>query len=165
MAWAPSAAPAAWRCATCPNRRRRSADWQAGADTVALVNGALSGVVSVAGCLVAGWICDRMDRRVAYCLFGVLQVAVAFAMAWSARTTTSFIVWTTLYAFVTGLTYAGFSAVVLEAIGHTAVIEGHSNDRWGSRGMLLTEAAIATTAIVVFLMVVWATRRGAPARG
>ena len=40
-------------------------DWHAGADTVALVNGALSGVVSVAGCLVAGWLCDRMDRRVA----------------------------------------------------------------------------------------------------
>ena len=126
-----------------------------------------------------------MDRRVAYCLFGVLQVAVALAMAWSARTTTQFVVWTTLYAFVTGFTYAGFSAVVLEAIGHTAgatkynliaslanmpvawmtLIEGHSNDRWGSRGMLVTEAAIAATAIVTFVMVARATRRRADQGG
>jgi MFS family permease len=161
-------------------------DWHASADTVALVNGALSGLVAAAGCLAAGWVCDRLDRRTAYCLFGALQVAAALAMAVSPRTTTQFVLWTTVYAFISGLTYAGFSALVLEAIGRTTaatkynllaslsnmpiawvtLVDGHANDRWGSSGMLFTEAAVASTAILLFMVVARATRRrsgGGPA--
>lgn len=36
--------------------------WHASADTVAWANGAVSGLVSALGCLVGGWLCDRMDR-------------------------------------------------------------------------------------------------------
>jgi len=150
-------------------------DWHATADTVALVNGALSGVVSALGCFAGGWICDRIDRKACYCLFGVVQLLVAAAMAYSARTSPQFVFWTTVYAFIQGLTYAGFTAVVLEAIGRTAaatkysllaslsnmpigyvtLIDGHANDRWGSSGMLLTEAAVGLTGVILFLLIAY----------
>ena len=47
-------------------------DWHATADTVALVTGALSGIISAAGCLAGGYLCDRLDRKTAYALFGVV---------------------------------------------------------------------------------------------
>lgn len=154
-------------------------DWHAGPDIVAFVNGAVAGLVSAAGCLAGGWCCDRMPRRTAYWCAGALQIANAVAMAFSPRTPTQFILWTTVYAFVTGLTYAAFTAVVLEAIGRSAgatkysllaslsnmpiawmtVVDGHANDRWGTRGMLLAEATIASAAIVLFIAVARLTER------
>jgi MFS family permease len=156
--------------------------WHASADTVELVNGVLGGFVAAAGCLAGGWLCDRMDRKTAYCVFGALQLLVAAVMALSPRVPAQFIVWTSIYVFVQGLTYAGFSAIVLEAIGRTAaatkyslfaalgnmpiayvtLIDGHANDRWGTRGMLLTEAACGALGILVFVALAGATRRGAP---
>jgi PAT family beta-lactamase induction signal transducer AmpG len=156
-------------------------DWHATADTVALVNGALSGVVSALGCFAGGWICDRIDRKGAYCLFGVAQLLIAIVMAYSARTSNQFVFWTTVYAFIQGLTYAGFTAVVLEAIGSTAaatkysllaslsnmpigyvtLIDGHANDRWGTRGMLLTEAAVGVAGVILFLVIARVTRKRA----
>jgi MFS family permease len=155
-------------------------DWHASAETVAIVNGALGGVVMALGCLAGGWLCDRMDRKAAYCVFGALQLLSAVAMAVSARTPAQFVAWTTIYGFITGLTYAGFSAVVLEAIGRTAaatkysllaslanmpiayvtLINGYANDRWGTRGMLFAEAACGVVGILVFAGLAGATRRG-----
>jgi PAT family beta-lactamase induction signal transducer AmpG len=157
-------------------------DWHATADTVALVTGVVSGFVSAAGCLVGGYLCDRMERRTAYALYGLLQAACAIAMAVAPRTEPMYIVFTTIYAFITGLTYAGFSAVVLEAIGlgaaatkynlyaslsnmpiaYMTVVEGWAHTRWGAGGLLNIEAAIAVLAILVFLAVAVTTRRREP---
>jgi len=77
----------------------------------------------------------------------------------------------TLYWFITGLTYAAFSAVVLEAIGlgaaatkynvfaslsnmpiaYMTLVDGWAHTRWGATAMLEAEAAICLTAIVVFI--------------
>ena len=91
--------------------------WRASADTVALVNGALGGIVSAAGCIAGGYLSDRIDRKTAYGLYGLFQALCAFAMALAPRTESMYIAFTMVYAFITGLTYAGFSAVVFEAIG------------------------------------------------
>jgi len=48
---------------------------------VALVLGAMSGVVSIVGALAGGYVCDRMDRKTAYGLFGLALAACALAMA------------------------------------------------------------------------------------
>jgi MFS family permease len=155
-----------------------ASDWHATADTVAIVNGALSGVVSALGCFAGGWICDRVDRKACYCIFGVVQLVTAAIMAYSARTSPQFVFWTTVYAFIQGLTYAGFTAVVLEAIGRTAAatkysllaslsnmpigyvtyIDGLANHQWGSTGMLLTEAAVGLGGVIVFLVVAYFAR-------
>ena len=128
--------------------------------------------------------CRRLALRpagsqTAYCLFGAAQMAAAIAMGLSARTSGQFVLWTTVYAFIQGLTYAGYSAIVLEAIGRTAaatkfsllaalsnmpiayvtLIDGNANDRWGTRGMLLAEAVCGAVGIVIFLTLAAATKR------
>jgi len=154
-------------------------EWHASADIVAFVTGAMSGLISAAGCLAGGWLCDRMDRRTAYCLFGFLLCAVAAGMALCPRTSDQYIFWTSAYAFVVGLCYAAYCAVVLEAIGKTAAatkfsflsavsnlpimlmtfVDGWSQGRFGTNGMLWTEAATGVVGIIVFASVAGATRR------
>jgi MFS family permease len=147
-------------------------EWRVTAETVALVTGLLGGIVSAAGCIVGGWICDRMDRKAAYVWFGILQAGAAVAMAMFPRSQAMFIGWTSLYAFIMGMTYAGFSAFVLEAIGKGAaatkysafaslsnmpiyymtIINGWAHDRWGSSGMLFTEALLCVIGASVFVV-------------
>jgi predicted MFS family arabinose efflux permease len=153
-------------------------EWSASADTVALVTGTLGGIVSAAGCVLGGWVCDRMDRKTAYVLYGLMQAACAIAMAMLPRSETYFIVLTTAYAFIAGLTYAGFTAFVLEVIGKGAAatkysvyaslsnmpiwymtnVDGWAHDRWSSSGMLYAEATLGCAGAVVFVVLVLALR-------
>jgi predicted MFS family arabinose efflux permease len=148
-----------------------SADWNASANTVALVTGALGGIASAAGCLMGGYLCDRMDRKTAYWVFGLAQALCAVAMAMSPRTEAMYVVFVTLYWFITGLTYAAFSAVVLEAIGlgaaatkynvfaslsntpiaYMTLVDGWAHTQGGAGAMLQAEAAICLTGILVFM--------------
>jgi PAT family beta-lactamase induction signal transducer AmpG len=155
-------------------------DWQASANTVALVSGVLGGVVSALGCLVGGQICDRMNRQGAYCLFGALMVGLGLGMALAPRHETSFIVFATAYAFVQGLAYAGFSAVVLEAIGRGAaatkysllaslsnmpiawvtLVDGWAYEHHGPAALPLADAATGLAGLAVFGLVTAALARG-----
>jgi len=148
-------------------------DWHAGADTVALATGIVSGLISAVGCILGGWICDRMNNRNAYLLFGLAAAACAVGMGYAPRTEMMFILWTSLYAMATGLCYAGFTAFTLEAIGTGAAatkynifaalsnsptylmtyVVGISYTKYGAKGMLNTEAAFAIGAIVFFILV------------
>ncbi|MFN8176768.1 MAG: MFS transporter [bacterium] len=159
-----------------------SGDWKASADVVAIVTGVFGGIISAVGCLLGGWICDRMDRKTAYALYGVLQALCAVAMALAPRTEAMFVVFTSLYALITGLTYAGFTAFVLEAMGLGAAatkynvfaslsntpiyymtrIDGWSHERWGPGGMLYTEAVFGMIGLIVFLAILAAVRKRAP---
>ena len=154
-------------------------DWHASAEIVALVTGVIGGFLSAAGCLAGGWICDRMDRKNAYVIFGGLQAGCAIGMALAPRTPWAYILFTSLYAVITGLTYAGFTAFVLEAMGTGAaatkynvfaslsntpiyfmtLVEGWAHTRWGAGGMLNTEAVICLAGMVLFLGLVMAVNR------
>jgi MFS family permease len=147
--------------------------WRASADTVALVNGTLGGMVSAGGCIVGGYLSDRIARKTAYGLYGLLQALCAVAMALAPRTESVYMVFTLVYAFITGLTYAGFSAVVFEAIGITGAatkytlfaalsnlpigymtfVDGWTATRWGPGGMLFAEAAICVASVLLFIAV------------
>jgi len=162
-----------------------ASDWKASANVVALVTGVANGLVSAAGCVLGGWICDRMNRKAAYALYGVLQGLCAVAMALAPRTVPMYIAFTLLYALVTGLTYAGFSAFVLEAMGKGAAatkyslyaslsnmpiaymtsIDGWAHGKWGAGGMLYTEAAFALLGLIVFgvVLTIWRGNRVVPA--
>ena len=153
-------------------------EWHAGADIVALVTGVLSGMASLVGAVLAGFLCDRMDRRTAYCLFGAALAGVAMAMALLPRTPAMFSVCTLAYSLVLGACYAGYSAVVLEAIGKGAAatkfnllaavsnvpvaamtdIDGLFHDRYGTNGMLFGEAAVALLAIIGFALLARVTQ-------
>ncbi len=157
-------------------------DWHASEDTVALVTGVLGGLVSAVGCVAGGWLCDRMNRKAAYVLYGVLQALCAVAMALAPRTENSYIVFTMLYAFISGLTYAGFSAFVLEAMGLGAAatkynlfaslanmpitymtsIDGWAYKHRGAAGMLYVEAIAGAIGLVLFLGVLGVLRAVRP---
>jgi len=148
-------------------------DWHASANTVALVTGVVSGIVMAAGCLVGGYVCDRMDRKAAYALFGMLMAGCAVAMALAPRSESMFAAFTLIYAFMNGLAYAGFSAIALEAIGlgaaatkynlfaslsnipigYMTAVDGWAAARWGPGGMLHAEAAIGVLALLFFALV------------
>jgi MFS transporter, PAT family, beta-lactamase induction signal transducer AmpG len=152
--------------------------WNASAATVEFVTGVLSGLITAAGCLAGGWICDRVNRKGAYLVFGFLSALCTVAMAYCPHTQFMFIFWTSLYAFIMGLCYAGFSAFVFEAIGRGAAgtkytiyaclsnipilymtkIEGWVFDSkgktetfHGATGMLNMESLCAVIGIVLFL--------------
>ena len=58
-------------------------EWQASGNLVAVVNGIAGGVAAMLGALVAGFVCDRMDVKRAYCLFGLFVGAIAAGMAFA----------------------------------------------------------------------------------
>lgn len=163
-------------------------DWQASADLVALVNGVLGGLISMAGCIIGGHLSNRMDRRTAYVCYGLLQAACAVAMGALLKTPTTFVVFTIGYAFFNGFVYAAYAAAVLDAIGqksaatnwnllasfanipitYMTLVAGAAQTRWGSSGMLYAEAVLALAAALLFGAVALATRpraAAAPAAG
>jgi len=153
-------------------------DWHASGDAVALVNGVLGGVISMIGCLIGGWICDKMDRKTAFNLFGVAVAVAAVSMALSPRTQAMFVLYVSLYAFLLGFSYAGFAAVVFEAIGkgaagtksnllsgisnlpiiYGAFFDGWAHDKWGSNGFLFVDAAMGVVGVLVFISVAFMVR-------
>ena len=91
--------------------------WGAGATEVGLVQGLFGGLVVTAGCFAGGWLCDRFHPRTVYTAVGLALAIVAIAMGLSPATVTMYVVWNLIYSFGVGLAYAGFTAVVLNAIG------------------------------------------------
>ena len=154
--------------------------WGAGDHEVALVQGFLTGGVSMVGCLAGGWVCQKLNPRVAYAVFGAIMAVVTAAMALSPATTTMYVGYNLAYAFVTGLGYAAFSALVFDAIGH----EGHAATKyngfaslsnapiwyvglvlawaethWGPKGMLFLESGLGIVGIAIFAAVSLAMRQ------
>ena len=148
-------------------------DWGAGPDAVALVTGILNGVVSAIGCVMGGWVADRLGRWWAYFGSGVAIAAVAILMALAPRTPGCFTIGVLVYALFCGMAYAAFSAVVLLAIGRGAAStkyatlsslgnvpivymtasNGWVHDRFGTASMLHSEALVAIFCIVLALAV------------
>src|SRR5213595_785179 len=148
-------------------------DWSVTADQVALVSGVLNGVVSAIGCVIGGWVADRVGRWWSYFGSGFLMALVAIIMAVTARTPNAFSVGVLAYALTCGMAYAAFSAIVLLAIGRGAAStkyatlsslgnlpvvymtasDGWVHDRFGTAWMLHSEALIGIICIVLALVV------------
>lgn len=160
-------------------------DWHAGANIVALVTGVLSGVICAAGCLIGGYLTDLINRKAAYALSGVALALCAVAMGLAPRTPMTFIVFTSLYALLSGCVWAAFTGVTLEAIGKGAaatkynvlacisnipitymtLVDGAARTRWGPADMLFIEALIAILAAVFFTAIAVLTRPRTAAAG
>jgi len=155
-----------------------ASEWHAGGDLVAMVNGIGGGLASMVGAMAAAFVCDRLDPKRAYCLFGILVGLAAAAMTLLARSPTVFTVFVLLYNAMVGAGYTGYAAIVLEAIGKKSaatnwnlmaalsnapitlmgIFDGWMHDRYGTDAMLLGELALPAVTIVLFGLLVVATR-------
>ena len=145
-------------------------DWHAGADTVALVTGGLGGLAIIIGCLIGGWISDRINKQKAFVLFSLLQALCCVAMAFCPHVPAMYILWTLAYALINGFVNGAYAAFCLEASGRGAAASkfeiyasasylplyfmfwmlGLTYAKWGAPGMLNTEALFALLAAALF---------------
>jgi len=155
-----------------------ASEWNAGGDLVALVNGVAGGLASMVGAMLAGWVCDRMDPKRAYCAFGILVGLVASAMILAPRSPTVFVAGVLGYQAMVGMGYTGYAAIVLEAIGKKSAatnwnlmaalsnipiavmstFDGWMHDKYGTDAMLLGELVAPAATMLVFGLFVVATR-------
>jgi MFS transporter, PAT family, beta-lactamase induction signal transducer AmpG len=156
-----------------------AAHWGAGETEVTLVQGVLTGVIAMFGCLAGGAVCARMKSRNAYVVFGALMAATTAGMAIAPATPAVYIGFSLVYAFVAGLCYAAFSGFVLDAIGagnaatkyngfaslsntpiwYMGLLLALVETRVGPRGMLFTESAVGVVGIAVFAVAAFALRQ------
>jgi Na+/melibiose symporter-like transporter len=153
-------------------------DWYTPLETVALVTGAISGIASAAGSMGGGWLADRMNRKLAYCVTGGLTTLSGVAMALMPHRQIWFVVFTLLYAVFLGAAFAAFTAFVLETIGGGAVatkynifasianfaikymisLDGRLHTLYGANGMLYGDAVATFISIALLLTLVWLLR-------
>jgi PAT family beta-lactamase induction signal transducer AmpG len=151
-------------------------DYHASEQTVVWINGVAGGLLTAGGSLVGGWICDRMDRRVAYAFAAILSALCSAGMAFAPLTELTYEVGVSLYLAAAGIAYAAFSALELEVIGaagrsagtqHTLFtasanlpvvymtwLDGQGYKRFGPRGLVGTDgfSNIAAAAICLLLL-------------
>ena len=147
-----------------------AAHWGAGAGTVELIQGFLGGLISMAGCIVGGYGCNRWGARACYIGYGLVMAAVALAMAFLPANLPVFVGGSLAYSFTTGLTFAAFTGFVLEAIGagnaatkyngfaslsntpiwYMSLVLAAVDMRFGHRNMLVCEAACGVVGVLVF---------------
>jgi MFS family permease len=85
---------------------------------VLYATGVLGGLVSALGALVGGYIADRMNRRLAYVVFGLVTSLCAIAMIVGPANPTTFTLGCLAYSFANGLCFATFYAFVFEMVGN-----------------------------------------------
>ena len=155
-----------------------SGEWRADANLVAIVVGVGGGVASMIGAMAAGFVCDRMDPKRAYSLFGILVGVVTVTMIFLPRTPLVFAAGVLAYQAMVGTAYTGYAAIVLEAIGKKsaatnwnlmaafsnipltvmAYADGVVHDGYGTNAMLAGELAFPVISLVLFWAFVAATR-------
>jgi len=92
-------------------------DDRAAEHLVFIVAGVLGGIVNAGGSLVGGYAADRMNRRLAYALFGAITAFCAIGMMLAPATPAAFTIGCLAYQFANGLCYAAFYAFVFELLG------------------------------------------------
>jgi MFS transporter, PAT family, beta-lactamase induction signal transducer AmpG len=154
-------------------------EWNASASTVEFVNGLFSAPFVIGGCILGGWISDRMSRAYAYVVTSLFMAAVTIGMAIAPLTPEMYAVFVLAYAVASGLTYGTYGGFVLDAAGHGAVatkynilasfanapiyylarIDGEAFDAWGARPMLWLDAGLGIAGCVVVSLIVFVLHR------
>ena len=137
-------------------------DWKVNVDSVALVTGLLFGIVSAIGCVIGGYIADKLGVWSGYLIAVSASAASALLMAALPYLPPFYIGGVLVYAFGLGLVNATFSALALYATGkrnastkyallsslanipivYMTNVDGWAHDKYGSKAMLLVESAI-----------------------
>lgn len=147
-------------------------DWKTNSDTVALVTGVLSGIVSAFGCIVGGYIIDNYGNWVAYIANGLLCAIFTFIMAILPMQCYVFVLGVLMYNFSIGMIYAPFTSIILYVSGkknvatkfsllaslgnlpvtYMTAFNGWIHDKYNSTIMLMVEASIGVFFILIFFI-------------
>jgi MFS transporter, PAT family, beta-lactamase induction signal transducer AmpG len=149
-------------------------DFRASDRMVAFINGPVNGLVTAAGSLIGGYLCDRYSRRGMYLLSAGLTALCGLGMMASPLSPTTYAVGVGVYLFITGFCYAAFSAAVLETIGkggaaastqyalfvscgnlainYVGLIDTRFDHHFGPRGLLGVDALLNVVGIVALTL-------------
>jgi len=92
-------------------------DYHAPANEVMWISGIGGGLLSALGSFVGGFVCDRMNRMIAYAFAGGLSAVFAVYLAFAPSTVWTYGLGYSGYAIAAGFGYAVFTALVLEVLG------------------------------------------------
>ena len=152
-------------------------EWRVGPSLLATIALAGAGATGI-GSIIGGYICDHMDKRAAYALFGVLAGVAAAVAAIAPKTPAWFVAFAVAYAAALGMNYAAYAAANLQAIGRGAaatkytlfasvanipvtlmpMADGWADTHQGVGALLWLELAVAVAAAALFGAVALATR-------
>jgi PAT family beta-lactamase induction signal transducer AmpG len=111
-------------------------DYHASDAQVAWVSGIAGGLLSALGCVLGGFLCDRMNRMAAYALAGLLSAVFSAWMALGKSTPVTYTGGYAGYALCAGIAYAAFTALELEVLGKRRHAAGTAYSLLGSSGNL-----------------------------
>lgn len=140
---------------------------------VAWVNGLGGALLMAGGSLAATLIPARIRAAVAYLSVGLVNAGTLGVLWLGPQAPSTYYVGLTLYLFTIGTSYALFTAVVLEFLGHSGksgsgrysiinslgnvpvlymlALDGWGGDKWGARGLAGTEAVVGGVGGAVLL--------------
>lgn len=109
-------------------------DYHASDAQVAWVSGLAGGLLSALGCVLGGFICDRMNRMHAYALAGLLSAVFSAWMALGPPTPLTYAGGYMGYALAAGIAYAAFTALELDVLGRRPHAAGTAYSLLGASG-------------------------------
>lgn len=152
-------------------------DYGASPNVVAAVSGLGSVGLTAVGALAGGYLADRVNRRVLYLGAGVATAICALAMSVAPRTEVTYAVGVGIYNLITGVSYAVFTAFILEMIGdggksaatrytiynsaanfaisYVGLIDTRFHDAHGIEGVLVSDALLNLGGVVVLGAIFW----------
>jgi PAT family beta-lactamase induction signal transducer AmpG len=153
-------------------------DYSTGEHAVALITGIGGGLLSALGCAIAGFVCDRVDRRYAYVLGGVYLGACSMALLVARPGPGSYIVLTSFYMIGAGYAIAASFALAFQIVGHgggltggtrlglyagavalailyCTMAEGWTYDHAGRRGMFALDAGFNLVGALAMTCFLW----------
>jgi PAT family beta-lactamase induction signal transducer AmpG len=151
-------------------------DYHASSQTVVWITGFGGGLFTALGSLAGGFVADRMPRRLAYCSAALLSSVCAVGMLLAPLTQMTFAIGASLYLITMGLSFATYQALTLELVGparrsaatrqslyaaagnapvmYMTWLDGQGYKRYGTRGLLATDALSNVIAVTVVLFLI-----------
>lgn len=111
-------------------------DYQASDAQVAFVTGVAGGLISALGCMLGGFLCDRIRRTTAYAVAGLFSAIFSGWMALGPATPFTYAGGYIGYSLTAGIAYAAFTALELEVLGKRPHAPGTAYSLLGSSGNL-----------------------------
>ncbi len=150
-------------------------DYHASGNEVLWVTGIGGGLLSALGCFLGGIVADRMNRMFAYALAGGFSAAFGVYLGFAQATPFTYAAGYSGYSIASGVTWAVYTALVLDVVGkrkHAAAsayatvnaagnvpitymtwLDGMGYKRWGTPGLMATDAAANGAFGVILLLV------------